>query len=431
MFRLQTVFLAALLVSVELAAAPFTVATVPNPRSADGGFVSDPGQVIAAADRSALNESLQTFEQETTVEIAIVILPSIGTAVPKDFAVELFNRWGIGKRGKDNGLLLLVVMDQRRWEFETGYGLEGALPDAFLKRTGENHLVPRLRQKEFARGFQETLVPIFARIRGEEHVDDVSANQVLSIPDFSGFGESAFGSFLIYFSFFYFILGSVVGIKMLITLRRLLSASESPYEKFQNIQRFLQESGAAFFLLPLPLFVILWSERSCRRLRDAPRNCDKDGSPLQKIEEERDEFFLPEGQKVEESIGSADYDVWLCPTCENVKIYSYETLHTKYSPCPGCGHKTRYYDKYEVLAKASTQSPGKGRRHYACKHCEFTDFTEYAIPRIRNDRDYGSSESSSGSSRSGSSSSSSSSSSRSRSSFGGGSSGGGGAGGSW
>lgn len=138
-----------LLALTPLLAKPYTVDTVPNPRSLDGGYVSDPDGILSAAEKSELNEVLIALESETSVEYAVVLLNSIGQQVPKAFAVDLFNTWGIGKAGKDNGLLLLVVLDQRRWEFETGYGLEGVLPDVTTSRLARDTFPAYFREKKY------------------------------------------------------------------------------------------------------------------------------------------------------------------------------------------------------------------------------------------------------------------------------------------
>ena len=140
-----------------LAQETYTVKTVPNPKTINNTWVSDPGSLIAEVDKTKINQLIDTIEKQTTAEIAVVVLPSIGEAVPKDFAVDLFNTWGIGKKGKDNGLLLLIVMDQRRWEFETGYGLEGDLPDITLKRIGESQLVPGLKAGQIGKGIYDSI----------------------------------------------------------------------------------------------------------------------------------------------------------------------------------------------------------------------------------------------------------------------------------
>lgn len=142
-------FVLCLLLAASLEARPYTVQDLPNPRSLDGGFVSDPDQILTKEDRDGIGEVLSDLERETSAEYAVVIVNSIGAEVPKSFAVELFNTWGIGKRGKDNGLLLLVVLDQRRWEFETGYGLEGVLPDVTLSRIARDTFPPYFREKNY------------------------------------------------------------------------------------------------------------------------------------------------------------------------------------------------------------------------------------------------------------------------------------------
>lgn len=94
----------------------------------------------------------------TTDEVAVVILPTIGSHAadarytPKTFATELFNLWGIGQKDKDNGLLILMVMDERRVEFETGYGMEGILPDALCKRIQVEYMVPKFKQGDYDAG---------------------------------------------------------------------------------------------------------------------------------------------------------------------------------------------------------------------------------------------------------------------------------------
>ena len=111
---ISTLIFSFLLISISLSAQAYDVKSVTNPRLANGGFIYDPSKFLSEIELSQLNLSLADLEKATTAEFAIVILPSIGQSVPKEFAVELFNSWGIGKKNKDNGLLLLLVIDQRQ-----------------------------------------------------------------------------------------------------------------------------------------------------------------------------------------------------------------------------------------------------------------------------------------------------------------------------
>ncbi len=115
----------------------YSVGTAPSPRGKGViGYVSDPNNYIPFDDELRINKLLYSLEKQSTAEVAIVMLPSIGAEVPKDFAVRLFENWSIGKEDTDNGLLIVTVMDQRRTEFETGYGLESILTDVICFRIG-------------------------------------------------------------------------------------------------------------------------------------------------------------------------------------------------------------------------------------------------------------------------------------------------------
>jgi uncharacterized protein len=143
--------LAFFILSLDLTA-QHTIESIPNPREASGSWVSNPDQILSGDEINALNVLISSIENSTTIEIAVVVVQSIGDENSKDFVHKLFNYWGIGKKGKDNGLLLLVVMEPKRWEFETGYGLEGDLPDVTLFRIGEQEMVPFFRQGQYGLG---------------------------------------------------------------------------------------------------------------------------------------------------------------------------------------------------------------------------------------------------------------------------------------
>ncbi len=121
----------------------YTLETVPNPKQARSGrYVSNPDGILSASAVRQIDSVLRTVEDSTTAQVAVVCLNSIGENVPKDFATALFRKWGLGYRQKNNGLLVLMVKDQHRFEMETGYGLEGILPDAICKRIQTEHMVP-------------------------------------------------------------------------------------------------------------------------------------------------------------------------------------------------------------------------------------------------------------------------------------------------
>src|SRR5690606_763516 len=91
-------------------------------------------------------------EAKTSAELAVVVVDDFVGEDDFQFALDLFNRWGIGKAPANNGLLLFVSPQKRAYRFITGYGMEAVLPDALLKRIGESLLVPRFREGDYDGG---------------------------------------------------------------------------------------------------------------------------------------------------------------------------------------------------------------------------------------------------------------------------------------
>ena len=139
-----------LLSGLRGSAQPYTVETIPNPKqSSSPDYVSNPDHILSADAVMQINAILRTLEDSTTTQVAVVCVNTIGEAVPKDFATALFKKWGLGYQQKNNGLLVLLVKDQHRIEMETGYGLEGILPDAVCKRIQVEKMVPQAKTGDF------------------------------------------------------------------------------------------------------------------------------------------------------------------------------------------------------------------------------------------------------------------------------------------
>lgn len=127
--------------------ASWTQDTLPNPTT-NGSYIANPDSILKQNTVQTIDLLVSTHKKETENEVAVVVVNSIGQSIPKDFAVDIFNKWGVGKKGKDNGVLLLVVMDQRRFEIEVGYGLEGELSDVKAGRIVHDIMIPTIRSKD-------------------------------------------------------------------------------------------------------------------------------------------------------------------------------------------------------------------------------------------------------------------------------------------
>jgi uncharacterized protein len=148
-------------------AIPLIASAYANPGNPTG-FVSDFAGMLDAASRTALEAKLAAFAKETGHEIAVAIVPSLGGDTVENFAEKLFKDWGIGKRGTDNGALLLIARDDRKFRIEVGYGLEGALTDAQSFWILKNVLMPAFREGNYASGLDAAAEKIMSAVRGED-----------------------------------------------------------------------------------------------------------------------------------------------------------------------------------------------------------------------------------------------------------------------
>ena len=163
----------------------YTVNTVPNPKEVNNTYVSDPAHVLKAATIDQINTQLAVLEQVSSDQIAIVVLPSISDESPKEFATDLFARFKIGQKKKDNGLLILMVMDKHRVEFETGYGMESILPDMICKRIEMDYMVPRFKEGNYDQGLLDGLAEVNKILANPESIQEFAGTPAVDEEDTS------------------------------------------------------------------------------------------------------------------------------------------------------------------------------------------------------------------------------------------------------
>ncbi|MDE6541356.1 MAG: TPM domain-containing protein, partial [Muribaculaceae bacterium] len=129
--RIIVTLLTALWTAMAAWAGTYTPAQVPNVHVADHTrHLSNPDGIISAAAQARVDSLVAQLRRETTAEMAVVVVDDIDNPSDiDDFATELFTQWGLGKKDRDNGVLLLVAKNRRKYAIRTGYGVEGVLPD--------------------------------------------------------------------------------------------------------------------------------------------------------------------------------------------------------------------------------------------------------------------------------------------------------------
>ena len=129
-------------------------------------YVCNPAGILSDRACHTIDSLLYALEQQTGIETVVAAVPSIGETSCFDFCHQLLNEWGVGEKGKDNGLVVLLVTDQRCIQFYTGYGLEGVLPDALCKRIQLQYMLPYLKHDRWDEGMVAGMRATCARLDG-------------------------------------------------------------------------------------------------------------------------------------------------------------------------------------------------------------------------------------------------------------------------
>ena len=159
-YGVAVVFLA---VGVSISAKDF-----PNPT----GFVNDFANVISANDEAQITRIAESVKKATGAEVVVVTVSALGNyGSIEQYSTAIWDEWGIGQSGKDNGVLLIVAMQERKMRIEVGYGLEGAIPDGLAGRIRDTSMTPYFSKNDFGTGFLKSVEAIAGIVAKEYNVD--------------------------------------------------------------------------------------------------------------------------------------------------------------------------------------------------------------------------------------------------------------------
>jgi uncharacterized protein len=163
-------------------------------------IVTDYTNTLSAGELQSLEQKLSAFNDSTSSQVAIVMMASVGNYDIADYTVQLYNKWGIGQKEKNNGVLILVAKEDRKVWITTGYGLEGVFPDALAKRVVNNDILPNFKEGNYYEGLDEGVNSIMSIVKGE-YTSDNTKHKKEKVP--------WFGVLLALFVFFIVIISKV------------------------------------------------------------------------------------------------------------------------------------------------------------------------------------------------------------------------------
>lgn len=152
-----------LLLITSLAARAQDIPDAPNPPR----LVNDFTNTLTSDQADALNRKLYQFDDSSSTQITVVIVKTTGGMDVADYALEVGRKWGVGQKGLNNGVILLIAKDDHKLNISPGYGLEKALPDVTCKQIIDYSIVPNFKGDDYYRGIEEGTDAIIQAVRGE------------------------------------------------------------------------------------------------------------------------------------------------------------------------------------------------------------------------------------------------------------------------
>jgi uncharacterized protein len=154
------------------------------------GRVNDNARILSESTSKLLSEKLKEHETKTSDQIVVLTISSLEGESIEDFANKVFNEWKLGQKDEDNGILIVVVPDERRMRIEVGYGLEGTLPDLLAGRIIQNIMAPKFREGDYDGGITDGVLAVISILEGNtppENLESDEADSSSGNLNFSGF----------------------------------------------------------------------------------------------------------------------------------------------------------------------------------------------------------------------------------------------------
>ena len=336
--------------------------------------VHDRAGLLSPTDATALESLAREVEQRTTAQMAIVTVTSLEGKTVDAYAHELFNAWGIGQNPANNGVLLLVAPNERRMRIEVGYGLEPLLTDSLCGEIRDQQIVPCFRASDYAGGIMAgarrladimladpaaargdpNSGPILARTAGRRAL---TATVVLAAAALAllilGIAVAAWRLY----STVTFLLVSIVGLAVL------------AIAVYYNSRAPLRGGPAALLGVAGSASLAAWGFNLKRYRRFGPHGCSKCGTRLELLGEQAEDPKLSAVQRLEEQIGSVDYDVWICPACLNADTDRYLKPFSSFGDCPACKGRTFKEDPPRTIRAPTTSKTGLAEAEGRCVSC--------------------------------------------------------------
>lgn len=355
---------------------------IPNVQLQDSTqFVSDVAHIIEPEALQRINETLQSLRQTHGVEGVVITLPTIGNGGSiEELALKILRGWGVGSKVDNSGFVMLISLDSRQIRIETGYGLEGVLPDALCSQIIAHRMAPHFKRGDYSTGIlsgvqaiQET---ISANYEGATRTDGSEEEQD---------DKDLFNG----------LLGLIAFIFCLMMLAVYRDKQPAPEERIKRLNWLITGivfvnlifvvGGSLLFLagtlvVVLTIYIILRYRLSQEALRCATCHQNK----LQRLSDTAKLSLLTPAQQLEERLGSVQYLVKQCDNCGAVERYGEVVGGSPYKRCPHCGTYAMQRVGTQRLRSNDRHIAYINRQEYHCLYCDQDHHTDETIYKDNN-----------------------------------------------
>ncbi len=351
----------------------YSVEDIPNVHVADRSrYVSNPDGILSPQAEQMLNDTLQNIWDKTSSEVVVVVVEQIDDDIDT-FATDLFSEWGIGKKDKSNGLLVLISRDDRKAEIRTGYGMEGVMPDIISGRIIRNIMAPYFREGNYDAGTIASVNEISRIVTTPGATEELLSKYKNDEMEFNDFIMTIWSSWGLLLTLILLIWYVVVYVK---------GRHHDRYERSLEFKKMLLPAVVITIiglLAPIVMLLVIWLTVRYMRLRR--RRCPNCHSKMRRLDEKTDNEYLTPSQDLEEQLNSVDYDVWLCDKCGETDILPYVNPTSSYKMCPKCHTRAMSLRSDRILVHPTTRSEGMGVKEYVCRNCGNRHEERYRIPK--------------------------------------------------
>jgi uncharacterized protein len=309
-----------------------------------GDGIADLARVLAPADADTIRKVLYALREQPGIEVRLLTVRNVagfgtGDATPEAFATAVYNEWKLGLGQSRDGVLVLLSVDDRFTRIELGDAAPAHL-DAASRAIIDERMVPRFRDGDMSGGLREGVLALAASLAEAPAGQDTGAaagGPPYPLPVASGVD--------------------------------LPPASAVPQG------RTVDPVMVLFITLAISLAAFLGFLALTRN-----RKCSQCGSEMQRLDEAADDVHLDSGRRLEEVLGSVNYDVWHCAGCGLHQIQRNSRWFSGRESCPQCSYRTVGVTRTTVEAPTYTSS-GSERVEKLCAHCTWKDVDVVILPR--------------------------------------------------